>query len=143
MMFNTMMGIVAGKRCFGDEGVDTEEGKQLLEVLKETFVPNMFMNMVDFLPILRWVGFQGAEKKMLRVQGKRDTFLQGIIDEGRRRGDSGESKKTIVEALLSLQEAEPEHYSDDIIKGIILVSIKLAFDGLLNGKDLVRPPYDL
>ena len=57
--------------------------------------------------------------------------MQGLIDEHRQRKAGSSSpeqrKKTIVEALLSLQEAEPEYYTDDILKGIILVSVFTVF----------------
>ncbi|KAF8406250.1 hypothetical protein HHK36_008335 [Tetracentron sinense] len=138
LTFNIMMGMVSGKRCFGEGAVDVEVGQRFLEILKETsvIVPSMLMSLCDFLPILRWVGFQGMEKKIVSLKKKRDDFLQDLIDDERRKRQikssttitEAEKKKTIIGALLPIQEAEPEHYSDDIIKGIILLMFTAGTD---------------
>ncbi|KAL3571515.1 hypothetical protein D5086_025419, partial [Populus alba] len=48
-----------------------------------------------------------------------------LLEEQRRKileGDCcGEKKKNLIQVLLSLQETEPEYYTDDIIKGLIVV----------------------
>jgi cytochrome P450 len=59
--------------------------------------------------------------------GKRmDAFWKGLIDEHRVDKD----RNTMVSHLLALQESEPEYYTDEIIKGIILVSLKSHSAGL-------------
>ncbi|XP_042507624.1 cytochrome P450 81Q32-like [Macadamia integrifolia] len=128
LTLNITMGLITGKRLFGEEEVDVELREKYLEILKEQPTgQTMFMSTLDFLPFLRWVGFVGEEKKIIRFHRKRDAFLQVLIDDRRRRkSDStqtmnGERKKTLVDALLRLQQAEPDYYSDDIIKGIILI----------------------
>ncbi|KAJ4977170.1 hypothetical protein NE237_002276 [Protea cynaroides] len=135
LTLNIVMGMVAGKRLFGDEEVDVELREQFLNIMKERYSnPSMNMSILDYLPILRWVGFQSEEKKMVRFNKKRDAFFQGLIDQRRRRmSDStkviqGDSKKTLVDAALSLQQAEPEYYSDDIIKGLILVAFTAGIE---------------
>ncbi|KAJ4965476.1 hypothetical protein NE237_017325 [Protea cynaroides] len=121
-----MMRMIAVKWFFGDEEVDVELREQFLEIMKDRYSnPTMNMNALDYLPILRWVGFQSEEKKMVRFNKKRDAFLQSLINQGQRRmcdstkAMKGESKKTLVDAVLTLQQAEPEYFFDDIIKGII------------------------
>jgi isoflavone/4'-methoxyisoflavone 2'-hydroxylase len=85
-----------------------------------------FMNMCDFIPILRWIGFGGVVKNIIKLQTQRDKFLQDLIDKERKNGDyscrTDEERKTIVQELLSLQKAEPEYYTDEVVKGMILVS---------------------
>ncbi|KAF8406252.1 hypothetical protein HHK36_008337 [Tetracentron sinense] len=128
LTFNIMVGMVVGKRCFVEVATDVEMGLQLLKILKEMSMPSILTSSCDFFPILRLVGFQGVEKNMVSLKRKRDAFLQDLIDSEcqRRQTESStttteaEKKKTIIGALLSIQEAEPEHYSDDIIKGVIL-----------------------
>jgi cytochrome P450 len=61
------------------------------------------------------------------LQGKRDKFMQDLIEEHRRRRSDRdpafeERGKTMINVLLSLQEAEPEYYTDEIIRGMTLVS---------------------
>ncbi|KAF8406249.1 hypothetical protein HHK36_008334 [Tetracentron sinense] len=137
LTFNIMMGMVAGKRCFGKEAVDVEVGQRFLEIVKDrsVTVPSMLLSLCDFFPILRCIGFQGVEKKMVSLKRKMDAFLQGLIDEGRRSQTKSstttteaEKKKTLIGALLSIQEAEPDHYSDDIIKGIMMIMFTAGID---------------
>jgi hypothetical protein len=47
-----------------------------------------------------------------------DLILQGLIDELRREKNGN----TMINHLLTLQESEPEYYTEEIIKGLILVS---------------------
>ncbi|KAF5208172.1 hypothetical protein FRX31_002241 [Thalictrum thalictroides] len=61
---------------------------------------------------------------------RRDSFLENLLNEFERKQihssptNIAEDKKnaSIIEALLSIQEAETEQYSDEIIKGIILLN---------------------
>lgn len=84
--------------------------------------------MGDFLPILRWLGVGGFEKRLMATQKNRDVFVQELIEENRRRMGNdeaeGKKKKTMVEVLLTLQESEPEYYTDRMIRGIMKVRIR-------------------
>ncbi|CAK9154812.1 unnamed protein product [Ilex paraguariensis] len=110
LTFNVVTKMVAGKRW--TESMDM-------------FGQSLLMNLCDYLPFLKWVGFRGSEKTLMDLHRRRNEFMQGLIDEHRQKKAGSSSpeqrKKTIVEALLSLQEAEPEYYTDDILKGIILI----------------------
>ncbi|WZZ46308.1 hypothetical protein YC2023_042567 [Brassica napus] len=54
--------------------------------------------------------------------GKRfDAFLQELVDE--KRDEKEEKGQTMIHHLLSLQKTQPSYYTDEIIKGIILVLI--------------------
>jgi hypothetical protein len=46
-----------------------------------------------------------------------DLILQGLVDEHRRDRD----RNTMINHLLTLQDSQPEYYTEDIIKGLILV----------------------
>lgn len=76
------------------------------------------------MPILRWIDYQGYVKNAVRLGERTDEFLQGLVDEGRRRKKSaqGSAMNTMIDHLLSRQESEPDYYTDQIIKGLILVS---------------------
>ncbi|CAK9153595.1 unnamed protein product [Ilex paraguariensis] len=79
--------------------------------------------MGDFMPILKWVGFNGIEKKLAVLQEKRNQFMQDLIEEHRRmRSNSSSEKetKTMIDVLLSFQESEPEYCKDEINKGMML-----------------------
>ncbi|KAA8537810.1 hypothetical protein F0562_027610 [Nyssa sinensis] len=105
LTFNVTMKMVAGKRCSRAE---------------EIFAPTTLMNKLDFLPFLKWVGLKGSETGLVNLQKARDVFLQGLIDEYRPEREV-EKKKTMIETLLSLQEEDPEFFSENTIKGIILL----------------------
>lgn len=91
--------------------------------------PENLMNICDFLPFLRWVDFKGIEKDLKEKQVERDEFLQSLVDEIRESRKKGEDlgMNTLIEQLLDLQQAEPDQYSDETIKGIILVIINLLY----------------
>ncbi|KAM7514387.1 hypothetical protein LguiA_003970 [Lonicera macranthoides] len=125
LSFNIMMRVVAGKQCVKEEEGLTEVGKNSLEEMKGIFFSTLLMNMCDFFPVLRVFGYKGIEKSMIVLQKKRDEFLQGLIDEFIKENKTSfpkeeTQKKTLIETLLLLQESEPEFYSIDVIRSIIL-----------------------
>nr|UUY85546.1 camptothecin hydroxylase [Camptotheca acuminata] len=127
LTFNIITRLVAGKRCVRDAVAGTDSGKQILEDLEGKFTSKMPFNMCDFFPILRWFGYKGLEKILITLHKERDEFMQGLIDEVRRKRTcsaninsvTNRAKTTLIEALLSLQESEPDFFSDTIIKSII------------------------
>ncbi|XP_057975340.1 cytochrome P450 81C13-like [Malania oleifera] len=138
--FNALMRIIAGKRSIEGKAATTDMGirQHLQQELRETFLPSLSMNMCDFLPILRWVGYKGLEKNMVKICRNRDEFLQNLIDEVRQKKASNSfnctpnmesgKKMTVIENLLSLQESEPELYSDNLIKSIIALMFVAGTD---------------
>ncbi|KAL3519165.1 hypothetical protein ACH5RR_021754 [Cinchona calisaya] len=111
LVFNIIMKMVAGKRWPTDQPGDM-------------FIPQSLTNLCDYFPILRWIGY-GGQKGVIDLHKKRDEILQDVIDRSRNKEDaesgwcSKETRKTIVQQLFSLKEAEPEYYTDEIVKGII------------------------
>ena len=123
MTFNMIMRMVAGKRYYGDEVSDEGEARRFRSIMKEAITSAGVANAADYLPLLRRFGGggEGYENKVRRLAKRTDAFLQGLIDEHRgSRHESGNS--TMIDHLLSLQQSQPEYYTDQIIKGFILVS---------------------
>ncbi|KAL0343516.1 UNVERIFIED_CONTAM: cytochrome [Sesamum angustifolium] len=118
LTFNNIMRMVAGKRYIGEDE-ENEEAKQFRELTDEVFKLGGVSNPADFFPVFRWIDYKGLEKSLARFAAKMDAFLQRLIDEHRR--DKGGN--TMIDHLLSLQESEPEYYTDVIIKGIIMVML--------------------
>ncbi|XP_059279386.1 cytochrome P450 81C13-like [Lycium ferocissimum] len=127
--FNVMMRTGTGKRCVSEEDIGTEKGKQIIEEVRGFFFATLlFMNVCDFMPVLKWFGYKGIEKKMVSAHKKRNEFLNSLFDEFRGKkvtnvseSSTREKKSTLVETLLSLQESEPEFYTDDLIKSVLVV----------------------
>eukprot|EP00268_Persea_americana_P039256 TRINITY_DN3886_c0_g1_i7.p1 TRINITY_DN3886_c0_g1~~TRINITY_DN3886_c0_g1_i7.p1 ORF type:complete len:537 (-),score=95.36 TRINITY_DN3886_c0_g1_i7:576-2186(-) len=139
LALNVMMRVIAGKRYYGETVVDLEEAGRFREIVEESLALSGASNLLDFLPVLRWIGFKGVEKRMIGLVKERDLLLQGLIDEHRKKkGVFSESdvdgvetrgkKKTLINLLLSLRETEPEYYSDNIIKGIIIALVGAGTD---------------
>ncbi|OMP03857.1 Cytochrome P450 [Corchorus olitorius] len=118
LTFNNIMRMVAGKRYYGDEVTNEAEAREYKELITEAFKNGGAANPGDFLPILNWFG-QGYEKKVKKLGKRMDGFLQKLIDEHRRQENNNNS---MIDHLLSLQKSEPHYYTDEIIKGFILVS---------------------
>lgn len=120
--YNIMMKILAGKRYFEKEELEFENSKGKLDDLRRIFSPFMSFAFGDYIPYLRWLTYYGAERQILKIHGKRDAFLQNLIDQHRNSISDGQSRP-IVDVLLKLQESEPEFYTNDVIKGILQVCI--------------------
>nr|QNS29988.1 cytochrome P450 [Nothapodytes nimmoniana] len=129
-LFNTITRIVAGRQVVPEEDAGGEAGRRIMADLRERFFTNVGMNMCDFLPILRWFGYKGLEKKLMVAFKRRDEFLQGLLDEFRlkkmnsssqKHVKDGKEKGPLIETLLSLRESEPEFYTVDVIKSLMLV----------------------
>ncbi|KAL5556899.1 hypothetical protein UlMin_039135 [Ulmus minor] len=140
--------MAAGKRYYGDEVSDEEEARLFREIMKEVFSYGGAANPGDFLPILYWIGSNSYEKKVKKLAGKTDAFLEGLIAEHRRKRSEGPAN-TMIDHLLSLQESQPEYYTDHIIKGFILVillagtetsatTLEWAMSNLLNHPHILK-----
>ncbi|PIA27036.1 hypothetical protein AQUCO_08300013v1 [Aquilegia coerulea] len=134
LTLNIMMKIVAGRPCYED-GIDFEDKNRMREMLKDTFVPNVSMNLGDCFKILRRFTFLGLEKNLVKLSRTRAVFLQSLIDERRKKRSSGgelidgDNKRiTVIDGLLSLQETEPDYYSDDTIQGLIMIMFTAGTD---------------
>lgn len=130
LTLNVMMMMIAGKRYYGDSVAEAKEASKFQEIVAESIELAAVTNMADFLPIFRWVGDGGMEKRLILLQEKRDSLMQSLIQEHRTMGSGGEKKqtKTMIEVLLALQESEPEYYKDEIIRGIMLVLLAAGTD---------------
>ncbi|KAF2290802.1 hypothetical protein GH714_015521 [Hevea brasiliensis] len=124
LTFNIIMRMVAGKRYNGEEvtGKDKAEAKQFREMMKEIFEYAGASYLGDFLPFLQWFDYQGFLNRVVRLGKRTDRFLQDLIDEHRRddKASSESRNNTMISHLLCLQESQPEYYTDEIIKGLIL-----------------------
>ncbi|XP_058080870.1 cytochrome P450 81Q32-like [Magnolia sinica] len=129
LTFNVMMGMIAGKRYYGENVVDLEEARRFREIVKKVPAVAGESNFGDFIPFLGWMDLGGVEKRMVRVARERDEFLLALINEHRRRrnkddfsceqGEGKKTKKTLIDVMLSLQETQPQYYTDHIIMGMI------------------------
>lgn len=114
-------------RYYGKGEENSREAKILEEISRETAEVAFETNVVDFLPMMRWFGFGEVEKKLVSIHEKRDRFMQSVIEENRglmntnNSNDDGDKNKTMVEVLLDLQRSEPEYYTDQTIKNLLLV----------------------
>ncbi|KAK9073162.1 hypothetical protein SSX86_007486 [Deinandra increscens subsp. villosa] len=118
----TTMAII-GKRYYGDEIniSDLSQALEFREMMEQFFKLMHTQTLGDFIPVIRWVGFDGVEKKMIDTMKRVDEFLDEVVVERRCIGslESG----IIVDKLLVLQEEKPELYTDEIIKGFILIML--------------------
>ncbi|XP_065873250.1 cytochrome P450 81Q32-like [Euphorbia lathyris] len=134
LTFNTVVQTVTGKRYGG------EKAKQLKEIIEQVlkFAETSYPG--DFLPFLKWVDLEGFVKKVKVIGKETDDLLQELVDEQR---NDKKLQNTMIRHMLTLQESQPEYYTDDIIKGLILdmtfaatdttaVTLEWAISNLLN-----------
>ncbi|GAA0157547.1 oxygenase [Lithospermum erythrorhizon] len=155
LMLNVMMRMIAGKKYFGEKDGDVEQANRFREIVIETFQLAGATNIGDFLPML---GSKGLEDRLVKLKEKRDAFIQELVDECRskiKNGDGGDDlefsgkKKCLIEVLLGLREKEPEYYTDELIKSLMLVllsagtdtsagTIEWALSSLLNHPEILK-----
>ncbi|KAI5439361.1 cytochrome P450 81E8 [Lathyrus oleraceus] len=118
LTFNTIMRMVCGKRFYDDE---SDEAKKFRDVMNDLREYGLDSHLGDFVPLFRLFDFSGAYNKLKKVGEKMDALFQGLVNEHRK--DRKENKNTMIDHLLSLQESQPDYYSDQIIKGLIMALI--------------------
>jgi isoflavone 2'-hydroxylase len=123
LTFNIIMRMVAGKRYYGygEDVKDEEEARQFRAIIREIIANGGASNPQEFVPLMRWIDHGGLEKRLTRLAKRMDAFLQGLIDEKK----GNEEGNTMIHHLLSSQKSQPEYYTDQIIKGLILVSLSI------------------
>ncbi|KAH7847497.1 hypothetical protein Vadar_026821 [Vaccinium darrowii] len=114
--------MIDGKRYYGDDLENTEEAAEFQKLMRELFLYGGSSNPADYFPLLRWIDYKDFEKNLAKVHKRMDVLFQGLIDDHRK----DKSKNTRIDHLLSLQESQPEYYSDIIIRGLISVTVLVA-----------------
>ncbi|KAH0705269.1 hypothetical protein KY290_009963 [Solanum tuberosum] len=131
MTLNNLMMMVAGKQYYGDSDEKLETSRRFKEIVTESFQVSGATNIGDFVPLLKWIGANKLEDKVKLVQEKRDKFMQDLIEEhkNRQKGSSLEQKNnTMIDVLLSLQDLEPDCYTDEVIRGMGMVMLTAGTD---------------
>ncbi|GFQ07476.1 cytochrome p450 81f1 [Phtheirospermum japonicum] len=114
-VFNIITRMLAGKRYSGEEEENDEKiGDKFREMVGEVFEHAQSSNPEDFLPFLRWIDYRGLKRKLAALRKKMDDFYQCLLEEHRK-----EKRNTIIGHLLSLQESDPDFYTDQTIKGFM------------------------
>ncbi|BAU00255.1 hypothetical protein LR48_Vigan06g029300 [Vigna angularis] len=145
LTFNIVIRMVCGKRYYGEEhdGTTAEEAKKFRELMDEISQFGLGSNLGDFVPLFR---IFRSHKKLRKVGEKLDAFFQGLIDEHR---NKKESSNTMIDHLLSSQKSQPDYYTDQIIKGLIMafyvagtetsaVALEWAMSNLLNKPEILE-----
>ncbi|XP_023513972.1 isoflavone 2'-hydroxylase-like [Cucurbita pepo subsp. pepo] len=150
LTLNITMRMVAGKRYYGEETDESSEAMTFRAIVDELFEFMLAQYPADFLPILKYIDFQGFMKRAKKLIKRVDAFWQGIVDEHRTNQiHNQEMENSMVAHFLKLQESQPQYYTDDIIKGLILtmvlggsdttaVTIEWAMSNLLNHPTVLK-----
>ncbi|KFK30357.1 hypothetical protein AALP_AA7G250900 [Arabis alpina] len=144
LAFNNIIMMVAGKRYYGGDTDNNDEAKLMRELIWEVVAGVGAGNLADYFPIIGWV--TGFEKRAKLLGKRSDGFLQELVDE--KRAEKGKNQ-TMIDHLLSLQETEPDYYTDVTIKGIIIalliagtdtsaVTLEWAMSNLLNHPEILQ-----
>ncbi|XVF64136.1 hypothetical protein PTKIN_Ptkin09bG0143400 [Pterospermum kingtungense] len=127
LTFNIMMKLVAGQRCFDDD-FNSDNTRDMINDLRKMFNPTVNVFWSDHIPILRWLTFHRAERMIRKTHKKKDDFLQALVDKRQRVSSSpsvtdAKGKQPLIDVMLSLQESEPDWYTDEIIKGMVMAML--------------------
>ncbi|XP_019425204.1 PREDICTED: cytochrome P450 81E8-like [Lupinus angustifolius] len=122
LTFNPMMRVLAGKRYYGEDvdPSDLEEANKFREIMNELgkfgdFIPTVWSRLFDLF----------SENGLKKTGEKLDAFIQKIVDEHRARKQDDNS---MIGHLLKQQQAQPEYYTDQIIKGLLMDLLNAGTD---------------
>ncbi|XP_063947487.1 cytochrome P450 81Q32-like isoform X1 [Daucus carota subsp. sativus] len=154
LSFNIITRMIGGEKYFCEDVDNQAEIRYSREILLKVLSQGGVSHAADFVPLLRWIDYDGYEKGVEALSKKKDKILEDIIDKHRR----GQSKNSMVDHLLSLQKSDPDYYSDTIIKGLMtdllmqvmilagtdtsVVTIEWAMSLLLNNPYALRKARD-
>ncbi|XP_047312760.1 cytochrome P450 81Q32-like [Impatiens glandulifera] len=119
LSFNNIMSMISGIKCFNQGEFSNFEAKEILNIIDEIFKLRGVSHLADFLPFLRLFDYQNYEKNFSALQKKMDAFLEHLI--GQHRLSNGGN--SMIDHLLVLQVKQPDYYTNDIIKGLLLFMI--------------------
>ncbi|GAB2222464.1 hypothetical protein Drorol1_Dr00013686 [Drosera rotundifolia] len=128
---NVMMRMISGKRYYGEHSEQgSDEAKRFQDIISETFQVYGMPYFGDFVPAMKLIGAgKAVEEKMIKLQEKRDAFMQDLINERRQKADEeGDKEKTLIDILLELQRTEPEQFRDEDIRSLLLVLLAAGTD---------------
>nr|GLL25255.1 isoflavone 2'-hydroxylase-like [Ipomoea trifida] len=127
--FNVITRMVIGKRFFGEKAENANETKLYKEIGDETTKLVIQSGLLDYFPVLKWIGYKGIVKEMNKMQDRRNQFMLNIIEQHRQKtksngdgdngGDNGGKNKTILEVLLGPQETDADYYSNENIISLL------------------------
>ena len=117
LTLNNIIRMLSGKRFYGDGTEDDNEARHVRQLIADAVYSADAGNAADYFPILCWI--TDYEKRVKKLAGRVDKFLQSLVDEKRAEIEKG---NTVIDRLLALQETQPDYYTDATIKGIIVVS---------------------
>ncbi|CAH2076187.1 unnamed protein product [Thlaspi arvense] len=116
LTFNNIVRMVTGKIYYGDDIKETEEALLFKKLVSDIAASTGANHPGDYLPVLKLFGNK-YEKKCRDTGKAMDAFLQRLLDESKRDSSEGDS---MVSHLLSMQQQQPEYYSDVTIKGLMM-----------------------
>lgn len=129
---NNLLRMMAGKRSDDSE----EATKELQKSIEEVFKFAGASNLGDFIPFLGWIDFQGVQKKMRKRTDYRNGILQKLLDELKlKMADANhgvQEERTMIGDLLSLQKSNPQYYTDEVIKGMVVGLLAAGTDTTSN-----------
>lgn len=126
LALNIMTNMVAGKRYYGKDVDDASEAKKFSDLIREGSEISGAGNPGDFLPMLKFL-FRGLERRMVTWNEKCDNFYQRILDE-RKEMSNKDGTRAILDVLIKLQEEDPAFYTNEVIKGMIMVLVLAGAD---------------
>ncbi|XP_047312312.1 cytochrome P450 81Q32-like [Impatiens glandulifera] len=124
LSFNNIMSMISGIKCFNHGEFSNFKAKEILNTIDEIFKLRGVSHLADFLPFLRLFDYQNYEKNFSTLQKKMDAFLEYLIDQHRLSNEGN----SMIDHLLILQEKQPDYYTNDIIKGLLLFMILAGTD---------------
>ncbi|PWA93478.1 cytochrome P450-like protein [Artemisia annua] len=130
LVFDVMMKMFAGKR-YAEKKKAADDDQIKPTLLKDYVICSFRITTGEpdvgyFMPILKFLGLRGLERKCNKLQKQGDEVMDNYIAELSKKipefsTGSGETEEKVIDFLLARQKNDPKHYSDETIRGLLLV----------------------
>ncbi|KAL2330718.1 hypothetical protein Fmac_018299 [Flemingia macrophylla] len=138
LLFNMVLRMIVGKRCFGAATADHEKAQRCIKAVRE-FMRLLGVFLIgDVIPCLKWFDFGGYEKAMKENGKELDSVLTDWLEERRQSkalGDNVDGTQDFMDEMISLLDGKiiDGIDGDTMIKATILVCMSsiLTLDACL------------
>ncbi|KAL6660574.1 hypothetical protein ACP70R_001609 [Stipagrostis hirtigluma subsp. patula] len=116
----------------GDADEDMSKEAQEIKDIMQEILPLVSANIWNYARLPRWLAVHGVRRKPTDAASRLNAFIYKMIDTERQKqmqqlernkgeacADSSSLKKSMIGVMLSLQEAEPDVYTDTVIAALV------------------------
>lgn len=130
LLMNILTSMICARTYYTTDGVETlevtEEVQWFRTIVEETMTLIGPSSVWDYMPsLVRWLDIGGYGRRLLQLRESRTKFVEGLIEDERKKMEEGtQPGRTMIRALLDLQQKDPEDCSDKLIRSLCISALE-------------------